>query len=275
MSLALIADADLVARCREGDQAAWVEELVPSDDPTTRVAPVDAAQAMERALKSRPELEQADALRERRRVEVALTRDAVRPALDAVASFDRFGLAGSQNPAGTPLPGLPTVIPDGMEGSWRRSFDMLGEDRFDDARIGLQFSIPIGNRAARAGAAIARSAERQAEADLLRARKIVLAEVLDAAAALDTAGQRIEASRAAREAAEIQLSAERDRFAVGLSTNFLVLTRQNDLSRARLDEIAALTDYRKAGAEMARATGSLLEARRIEIDDDRTDEKSR
>jgi outer membrane protein TolC len=93
----------------------------------------------------------------------------------------------------------------------------------------------------------------------------VRAEVLDAAAALETAGGRIEAARAARQAAEVQLMAERERFAVGLSTNFLVLTRQNDLAGARLSEIEALTDYRTARAELARATGSLLEERGIEV----------
>jgi len=95
-------------------------------------------------------------------------------------------------------------------------------------------------------------------------RKEIRAEVLDAAAALETAGQRIEAARAAREAAEVQLSSERERYAVGLSTNFLVLTRQNDLSRARLDEISAQTDYHIASTEMARVSGSLLEDRHIE-----------
>ena len=85
-------------------------------------------------------------------------------------------------------------------------------------------------------------------------RKRIRAEVLDAASAVETAGQRIEAARSGREAAEVQLEAERDRYD-GLSTNFLILTRQNDLSRARLDEITALTDYRTARAELARATG--------------------
>src|SRR5207247_7189836 len=136
---------------------------------------------------------------------------------------------------------------------------------FNDARIGLEFRIPVGNRAAKAGAATARSSEQQAVADVSRARKAVRAEVLDAAAALETAGQRIEASRSAREAAEVQLHSERERYAAGLSTNFLVLTRQNDLSRARLDEIAALTDYRKARTAMARATGSLLADRHSEL----------
>jgi hypothetical protein len=217
-------------------------------------------------MKMRSEIEEAEALRDRRRTEAALAADTVHPALDAVVSYDRFGLSGRRNPAGTTLAGTPPVIPSGMEGSWGRSFGMLDDDRFDDARAGLELSIPLGNRSALAGAAVARGAERQADAELSKARKTVRAEVLDAAASLETAGQRIEAARTAREAAEVQLAAERDRYEAGLSTNFLVLTRQNDLSRARLDEIAALTDYRKARAEMSRAAGSLLDDRGIELE---------
>jgi outer membrane protein TolC len=249
----------------DGDGALWTERLAPADDPAIEILPVDLVTSMERALGSRPELEAAQAVTERRRAEAAFARDAVRPSLDAVLSYDRFGLAGSRNSAGALLPGLPSDIPEGMEGGWGRSFGMLDEDRFDDFRAGLVFGIPIGNRLARAEAVIARSAERQADADLSSARKAVRAEVLDAAAALETAGQRIEAARAASEAAVVQLSSERQRYSSGLSTNFLVLTRQNDLSRARLDEIAALTDYRRARTEMARATGALLDERRIEV----------
>jgi len=68
----------------------------------------------------------------------------------------------------------------------------------------------------------------------------------------------------AREAAEIQLAAEQDRYRAGQSTNFLVLTRQNDLSAAQLDEIAARTDFLTARTEVARATGSLAEDRGID-----------
>jgi outer membrane protein len=245
--------------------AAWSETLLPVDDPEVEVAPVAVEGAMERALTSRPELDAARALMDRRKVESDLAHDAIRPALDFVASYDRFGLTGSANPAAASIPGIPIVIPGGMEGDFGRSFDMLDEDRFDDGRLGLEFRLPLGNRAAKADAVAAESAERQAGAELSRARKVVRAEVLDAAASLETAAGRVEASRSAREAAEVQLSSERDRYAAGLSTNFLVLTRQNDLSGAQLDEIAALTDYRKAQAEMGRATGSLIADRHIEI----------
>ena len=91
------------------------------------------------------------------------------------------------------------------------------------------------------------------------------AEVRNAVFALETARQRIEAARASRAAAETQFAAEEERFKAGLSTNFLVLTRQNDLTLARVTETDALTDYRKAETELARATGVLLGERHIEI----------
>ncbi len=84
--------------------------------------------------------------------------------------------------------------------------------------------------------------------------------------ALESARQRIEAAKAGRSAAETQLYAEQERFAVGLSTNFLVLTRQNELTNARVVETSALTDYRKAETELARSTGSLLAERQIHFD---------
>ncbi len=250
-----------------GDEAAaWSDGLDPVDEIAVEVKPVDVAAAMDRALSSRPELAIAEAGAAGRRAEAAFAHDRVRPALDVVASYDRFGLAGTGNPAASGIPGVPTALPPGLVGNLGDAFSQIGGGRFDDARVALELRVPLGNRAARANAAIARNAEAQAEAEITRARKAVRAEVLDAAAATGTAGARIEAARAGREAAEVQLAAEVDRFKVGLSTNFLVLTRQNDLAAARLAEITALTDYRTALTELARASGALLEARRIEVE---------
>jgi HAE1 family hydrophobic/amphiphilic exporter-1 len=260
------ADNTLKILILEGtDVDRWSEPIVPADDVRPDVVPVDLTASIDRALASRPELAAAEADLERQRAQSSFARDGVRPVLDLVVSYDRFGMAGSRNPAAAAIPGLPTEVPENLQGGLGRSFATLGDGQFDDVRAAVVFQIPIGNRAGRAAEAAAGSAERQAEAELARVRKLVLAEVLDAAAAVETAGQRIEASRSAREAAEVQLSSEQERYAVGLSTNFLVLTRQNDLSSARLDEIEALIDYRNARTEMARATGMLLAERRIEV----------
>jgi outer membrane protein TolC len=255
----------------DADAAAWGDRFAPADDAAPdaageTVGRVDVAAAVDRALATRPELDAVAAVLERRRAETALAGDAVRPALDAVVSYDRYGLAGTRNAAAAP--GIPGAAPHALAGDWSDSLDRLRDGDLDDTRLRLVFALPLGNRRARAGAAIAQSAERQAELELARARKRVRTEVLDAAAALDTARQRIEAAQAARAAAEVQLAAERERFGAGMSTNFLVLTRQNDLSRARLDEIAARSDYRQAATELLRATGTLLGERGVTLAED-------
>jgi outer membrane protein TolC len=238
------------------DEDSWRAQIAPTDSVGVAVVPVDVEASLQRALAARPEVDAARSTVERRRAESAFARNAVWPSLQAVLSYDRFGLAGSRNPLGPSAP-----LPPGLEGDLGRSFDRMGDGDFDAARLALVLELPLPNRGARGASVAARSMQLQAEAALGRVRKTIRAEVLDAAAALETAGQRIEAARAGREAAQVQLDAEADRYRTGLSTNFLVLTRQNDLSRARLDEISALTDYRLARSEMARATGGLADER--------------
>ena len=271
----LLATREAVARAQnalkllilaDSDSDSWDRTLVPVERADVEGVDIDVVAAIEQALASRPELDAAEAFEQRRRVEREFTRDEVRPSLDVVVSYDRFGLAGWLNPAGAP-PGLPGTVPPELQGGLGSSFDSLTDGDFDDLRAGVVFAIPIGNRTAKAAAAIASNAERQAAAEVSRARKAVRAEVLDAAAAIDTAYQRVEAARAALEAAQVQLDAEQERFDAGLSTNFLVLTRQNDLESSRIDEIRARTDYRTARTAMARATGSLLDERGITLQD--------
>ena len=245
------------------DDQLWLSQLVPVDSVGVDVTQVDLPAAIERALATRPELAEDAAVIEQRKAETAFAKDGVWPALDLVATYDRFGLAGQQNPNGPQDP-----IPYQVQGDLGDSFDTLADGDFHSARVGLALELPIRNRTAKGRAAAAKSFQKQAEAVLTRTRKTVRAEVIDAAARLETAGQRIDAARSGREAAEIQLAAERDRYATGLSTNFLVLTRQNDLSSARLDEIEAITDYRTARTEMARASGSLIDERGIQVSTD-------
>jgi outer membrane protein TolC len=242
------------------EDSLWLEPLAPVVDTTVNVRPVELAAEVDRALTARPELDLAQAAVIRRRAESAYTHNTVLPSLDAVVSYDRYGLSGSENASAS------GSFPSGFGGDLGNSFHAIGDGNYDATRVALTLSLPIVNRTARGNAAVADHQQRQAEADASRVRKLIRTEVMNAAAALETAGQRIEAARSGRAAAEVQLGAERDRYASGLSTNFLVLTRQNDLSSARLDEISAITDYRMARTEMARAAGSLLEERGIHVD---------
>ncbi|MFZ5784866.1 MAG: TolC family protein, partial [Acidobacteriota bacterium] len=171
----------------DSDTETWAAQLEAVDPVETRVVTADAASAMERALASRAEIEAAGAALARRESESAFARDGLRPSLDVVLSYDRYGLAGSVNPAGATIPGLPAAVPPGLTGGWSHSYGVLGDGDFDDARAALVLGIPLGNRAASGAHAGAVAAERQARLELAAARKAIRAEVLDAVAGLDTA----------------------------------------------------------------------------------------
>ena len=257
----------------------WASQLVPVDPPTdaagaagetagaaTDIA-VDSAAAVAAADASRPEIAEASARIARSAIDEEVARSRVLPQLDLVGAYTGRGLAGSKNPGvSAPFP-VPISVPPALDGGLGRSYGTLFDNRFPDASIGLSLGIPIGNRAARSDAVIARSARMQAEAGLAQVRQRVEVEVLNAVAALRSAAQRVEAARAGREAAETLLRAENDRFAAGTTTPFFVLTRQNDLTQARIAEVAALTDHRKARSELARAKGTILQERNIRIED--------
>jgi len=247
-------------------EPAWASQVTPTDPPETELKRADVEEALATALARRPEIEEARAQRQRAEAQVEGRRGDLLPKLDLVASYQRRGLAGRENPDAVNFNGQPVVVPPALGGGTWRSYGTIGENRFPDASVGLAFSLPLPNRTAKANLAIARSRLSQASLGISAAEQDSEAEVRNAVFALQTAEQRIEAARASRAAAETQLMAEQERFAVGLSTNFLVLTRQNDLTAARVTETSALTDYRKAETELSRATGSLLEDRRIEIE---------
>jgi outer membrane protein TolC len=244
---------NLVAR--DADDPVWEQQLALTETPRAAPERVEVREAIGRALRNRPELEELQGRLDRQDVDIEAAIDRVRPQVDLVASYQGRGLAGTQNPnAFSPF------------GPVRAQDDFtIFDNEFPDAAVGVSVVIPIGNTAAKQEVAIARALRRQSTATLDAARQRVAMEVRNALAALASAEQRIEAAQAARAAAEVQLQAERDRFEAGTSNTYFILTRQNELATAQLAELVALTDQRKAETELARATGTLLDERGIEV----------
>jgi HAE1 family hydrophobic/amphiphilic exporter-1 len=246
------------------DDPVWAESLVPTDSPDTPLLPVDIAGALAAAKRSRPEIAELNAAGSQQDLQIRLSRDQLKPRMDLVASYTIRGLAGELESTGLPF-NIPVSLPASLSGGLGNSWSNLFNQKFPDLVVGVSFDVPIGRREARAEIAAAEADRRRIATTMAGAQERIAAEVLNAATALETAAGRIQAARAGLAAAQTQLRAEQDRFAAGLSTNFFVLTRQNDLAAAQLAEIAALTDYRKAQSELSRAKGSLLEDRNIHI----------
>lgn len=253
------------------DAVTWSASLVPADDappPARVVAPAETLVAA--ALARRPELRELDVLDERAALDDVLAADRTRPQVDLVGSYTLRGLAGTANPdARLPFASVPIVVDDDLQGGWGQSLRNALGHRFTDVSVGVQVTLPVGHRAAladRTSAALARddiSLRRRA------AEIRVAEEVHQAVAALQAARERRAAATEARTAAARQLAAEEDRHALGVSTDFLLLTRQTDLARAELAEVAARADEAHAATELDRATGRLLERRGIHWEDPR------
>jgi outer membrane protein len=247
------------------DDPLWTTEIVPADMPDAVPVTVDVAQALATARDRRPEIAELHVQRSQHDVRLTLGRDALKPRLDLVAGYTVRGLAGERGTSGFPFGNVPVSLPASLNGGIADSWGNLFDRTFPDAVVGLSFEVPMGRREARARIAEVEADRRGVANAIADLHQRIAAEVLNAVTALETASGRIRAARAGLIAADTQLRAEQNRYDVGLSTNFFVLTRQNELALAQLAEIGALTDYRKAQTELARATGSLLHDRNISI----------
>ncbi|HWP39517.1 MAG TPA: TolC family protein [Tepidisphaeraceae bacterium] len=139
--------------------------------------------------------------------------------------------------------------------------------------IGIQFEIPIGNRAARA---IYQRALLQRQQAIEQYRNLIEQIALDVKTALrevDTTWEEMVATRQARFAAEDALLAIEQREAGGeaLTPTFvqLKLDTQERLAQARTAEVEAISNYNIAIARLEQAKGTLLRYNNIVMEEEK------
>jgi len=169
------------------------------------------------------------------------------PQLDAFATYN--GNAAAQIPS----EGLSAVNKD------------LSKGAYPGYSVGLQFAIPIQNRAARGNQAQARANRRQSELNLRDLELGITLEVRTAFRNVDASAKGVAAAEKTRYFREKDLEAEQKKFENGMSTNFLVLSKQNDLDTAKSNELQSQITYAKAVTALEKALGHLLEARKLEV----------
>src|SRR5439155_2703254 len=112
--------------------------------------------------------------------------------------------------------------------------------------LGVTLGVPFTNIGARAEARRAELDLAQSKTEQEQIRQDITVQVRAAVRLIDTASKDIAATRAARDAAEKNLDAERKRYENGMTTNFQVLQIQQQLSDARVLELNSLVGYNKA-----------------------------
>ncbi len=246
------------------DPADWDRPIIPVDPVSYTPMDVDVTQAVSRALDLRPEMHELQLTEATKRVQYTYARNQVRPQLDLSLLYRTAGIAGPAL-ATDPFTGQPTNLPSTTYPTALRQV-VLGT--FPTWSVGFTIGVPIRNIGARAEAKRAELDLTQSKTEEEQTRQNITVQVRTAARAIDTAAKDILATRAARDAAEKNLDAERKRYENGMTTNFQVLQIQQQLSDARVRELNALVGYNKAVTAYHQAVGDLLDVRNIKVEEE-------
>jgi outer membrane protein TolC len=224
------------------DPDAWKVEIVAKDRPTAEPVAVNAEAAITNAMAKRIDFAVVQKNYENIQDQLKLAKQGTKPSFDLVASY------GSAGTGGTQLLDLVSRQPltSPITGGYGDSVSELLSRDFPTWSVGVNFSYPIGNKAAEASAARAQLAYDQYAAILRRAELQIASEVRTAARAVETNFKRVATTQSARTLQGRRLDAEEKKFAAGMSTNFLVTQAQRDLALAEVSEIRAIADYNKS-----------------------------
>ncbi len=239
----------------------WDRPIIPADDVTYRPITIDFEQAVQQAFANRPEMTQQRLVTDNARVQALYTRNQVLPRLDFRTTYGLASQAGRRqvfddngNPTGR-------FVSD----PYFDTFGQITSLDFPTWTVAFNFGIPLFNIAARADARAAQLDLEQSRTTEAQTRQNIAVEVRTAARAVDQFAQTIAATRAARDAAERNVEAERKRYENGMTTNFQVLEVQQQLSDARVRELQAIVGYNNAVSAFHRAVGDILEVHNIRL----------
>lgn len=268
----------------------WEYVVLPTDGEEIEPVSLKLDDAIAIALKNRPELEQVRLQSELNTIDTGFFRNQTRPQIDFLGQYGFTGLSGRARPSSTlstnqalidrvdflsSLQGLgpvpvppPATVQDFLVGGYGRDLSNLFGQDFRSVRVGFTVSLPVRNRTAQANLGRSLAEGRILDAERQQLEQRVVVEVRNALQSVRTAEKRLQAARESRVASEKQLESEDRQYEAGETTNFLVLTRQNELSAARGREIRALADYNEAIAALQRATSVTLSVYNVSINAD-------
>jgi outer membrane protein TolC len=153
---------------------------------------------------------------------------------------------------------------NGLGGDRSDSYDMLSKNDYHDYRVGLNVTVPLGNKKARSQLrqSIYERAQRLATKENKESE--IKSDVLGQIDTLEASWQAILASRQNTILSDEQYRAEKRQYELGLVNSTDLLKSQTDLAEAQRAEIEAITTYQIALIDLAYYSGTLLGAAKVE-----------
>ncbi len=270
--------------------AIWGDQLVPMDVKSSEIPETDdLREAIATALRRRPELKSVQLRQESNQIDIENALNQVKPQLDLVANYANSGLAGTVRPGDNPFSASQTALytrlnqlsavaglapisggdfgslPPSLIGGYGSALSGLFGGHYQSVQVGLALDFTARNRTAQAQVSQAAIAAKRLKFEQARAEQLIEAQVRNALQAIQTARQRITAAEASEAAAKEKLESETRLFQSGESTNFFVLTRQNEYLDARRRAVVARLDFNKAIAQLDQALGDTLKTHGITL----------
>jgi outer membrane protein len=245
---------------RLGDPGTNFASIIPTDRIVVPDAPtaLDIPALTQNALANRPDLAQAALQIKADEISTRAARNNVKPQLNIYANVQSRGSTiVPYETLGSPGTGA-VVAPLGLtQGATALSTIYQG---------GVQLNMPLRNRIAQTDAARDAIQLRQAQGRSTKLQNDIRQQIENAAIAVENAHQAYAAAVESRDYQQQLLQAEIDKFAVGASTNFMIVQDEAYLAQARSTEVAARSDWMKAQLSLQRALGSLLETNNIVLE---------
>jgi outer membrane protein len=249
--------------------------------------------AVKEAWQKRPELQQAELNLKNAGVEVKATRNLLLPQANLFGEYQAAGLGGvitPEVPTGAFLadtlifpnvaPG--TTIPEGtapigitgtpLSTPGPRIPGGLGDDlssmihaRYPTIEAGINFTLPIRNRAAQANNATAQLNEREQEVQYLQTQNTIVLNVRQALITLVQDRAAITAAEEARVFAQQSYDDEVKKLQLGTSTAFTVIQKQQLLTVAEGTELRDRINLIEAELNFNQAMGRTLDVHNITV----------
>jgi HAE1 family hydrophobic/amphiphilic exporter-1 len=240
----------------------WHKFIVPTDVPDFKEYALDADKAIETAVQNRPELEQYGLQLQQNDINYQVDKNMRKWRIDVVGSFGATGVGGPQ--AINPLTNEPLIDPT-LIGGVGTANKVLFKGGFTNWAAGFNVQIPLRNRTMDSQLGQLKVQRQQLLMNRKSMEQKISVQVRNAYEDLLANKQRVETARVAVELQNEQLVGETKRFAAGMSQNFLVLQRQQQLSAAKGTELQALIAYKKSIIALQQQTYTLLESNDFEI----------
>jgi HAE1 family hydrophobic/amphiphilic exporter-1 len=268
----------------------WGEELIPTEEHSLDVSTSDDLHAaVDTALKNRTELRAVAMRMQVNDVEKGLNADLRKPQVNLVGQYSLNGLAGTLRSGDNPftasngalykqvndlsvkagLSPLPVTnfgsTPEFLIGGYGTTLSNIFGGRYQSFQAGVQIDLNLRNHTADANYTTSLISEKRLKLERARAEQVIEAQVRNALQSIETARQRIAAAEASAQAAKEKLESEMRLYQTGESTNFLVLTRQNESADSRRRVVVARLELNKSIAQLEQALGTTLTKHNVHL----------